>query len=217
MQRLWHEDAERYQVFPLDDRLIERIRSPRPRVTKRKAVHVWRSPMRLVRSVSPSVIDRSHRFVARIAGPLEARARQGVILSNGGLNGGYSLFVLDDHLHYVSNFLGKEHFVLRAQEPLPAGEVSIELDWRRSGRFAGDVRLIQNGACVGQMHVPRTNPVFYAVNEGLEIGSDSGVAVWPGYTAPFLFNGRMIEVSLDLRGPEHVDPAAEARIAQYRQ
>ncbi|MEZ5651189.1 MAG: arylsulfatase [Burkholderiaceae bacterium] len=214
LQRLWHEDAERFQVFPLDDRMTERMSMPRPRVVKRKAVHVWRSPMRLVRSVSPSVVDRAHRFVARIDG---GQAPRGVIVSNGGLNGGYSLFVHEARLHYVSNFLGKEHFVLRADQALPKGEVVVELDWLRSARFAGQAVLRQNGVEVGRLEIPRTNPVFYAVNEGLEIGSDSGVAVWPGYDAPFVFSGRIIEVSLDLRGPEHVDAAAEARAANYRQ
>ena len=65
--------------------------------------------------------------------------------------------------------------------------------------------------------VPATNPVVYAVTEGLEVGSDSGIAVWPGYASPFDFTGRIVSVVLDLGGDQALDHQAEAALAMLRQ
>jgi arylsulfatase A-like enzyme len=214
LQQRWHEDAQRYQVYPLDDRLIERMIAAKPRVTKNKDTYVYRSPLRLPRSVSPSVINRSHHIEAEIT---VTAGDHGAIVSNGGLNGGYALVLLDGHLTYVSNFLGKQHHVIRAGRPAPEGDVSILLDWVKTDLFAGDVTLWQNGEPVGAGHVPISNPATYAVNEGLEIGSDTGVAVWPRYRSPFEFTGRIREVRLHTKGPAHHDAEAESRRATYQQ
>ena len=136
LQQRWHEDAQRYQVYPLDDRLIERMLAAKPRVMKSKATHVYRSRLRLPRSVSPSVINRSHHIEADVVVEL---GDEGAIVSNGGLNGGYALVLLDGHLTYVSNFLGKQHHVIRADRPAPEGDVSLLVDWVKTDLFAGDV------------------------------------------------------------------------------
>ena len=74
-----------------------------------------------------------------------------------------------------------------------------------------------DGDPVATGHVERTNPVIYAIAEGLEIGSDTGTPVWPGYESPFPFTGGIVEVVLGTAGAEHVDPAAEDRIARHVQ
>jgi len=81
----------------------------------------------------------------------------------------------------------------------------------------GEVSLYQNGELVGQGSISRTNPVVYAVAEGLEVGSDTGTPVWPGFSSPFRFTGRIIEVSLNTMGQLNIDQDAEERMARYRQ
>ncbi len=216
LKAMWEEDAERYHVFPLDDRVIARSMEPRPRVVRKKARYRFRTRVRLTRATSPSVINRSHHLGARIIVP--EQGAEGVIISNGGMQGGYSLFVQDGHVLYASNLLGRTHSLLRSAEPIPTGaEVDVSLRWTKTAEFAGDAELFVDGAPMGRMHVPATNPVLYAVGEGLEIGSDGGSPVHPTYTAPFTFTGQIVEVTLNAKGPEHVDPEAEARIARYMQ
>ena len=143
---------------------------------------------------------------------------EGVLVSNGGLQGGYTLAVHDGHVVYVSNYLGREHHVVRSDEPIPTGRrVEIVMQWRRTTPFAGDVTLSVDGAPSGRGHVARTNPVIYAIAEGLEVGSDTGTPVWSGYVSPFRFTGAIVEVVLGTAGAEYVDPEAEDRIAQYVQ
>jgi arylsulfatase len=142
---------------------------------------------------------------------------EGVLASNGGLQGGYTLCIHQGHLTYVSNFLGHEHYVVRAQRPLPTGRIEVIMNWKKTDSFAGEVSLYQNGEFVGKGLISRTNPVVYAVAEGLEIGSDTGTPVWPGYSSPFSFTGHIIELSLNTTGQLTIDHDAEERIARYRQ
>ena len=142
---------------------------------------------------------------------------EGVLASNGGLQGGYALVLHDGHLVYVSNYLGREHTVVRSPDPLARGRVEVAMQWRKTAPFAGDVTLLVGGDPVATGHVERTNPVIYAIAEGLEIGSDTGTPVWPGYESPFLFTGGIAEVVLGTAGAEHVDQEAEDRIARHVQ
>jgi hypothetical protein len=170
--------------------------------------------VRLGRSTSPNVINRSHNITARIVAP--DGGAEGVIVSNGGLDGGYARFVQDGKLKYVSNFLGSEHF-LTSSEPLPKGEVIVTMSWEKSGEFADKVTLTQNKEVVGTGNVPRTNPVAYAASEGLEVGSDSIIPTWPGYKPPFAFTGKIDRVVVNTTGAKYVDPEGEARRAMMRQ
>jgi arylsulfatase len=212
---LWWAQAGKYNVLPLDDRLIERLTAWRPPVFEERDIYTYNAPLRLGRPTSPSVINRSHNITAKIVVP--DGGAEGVIVSNGGLDGGYSLFVQEGRLKYVSNFLGREHFVVEADRPLPAGEVVVTMRWEKTDKLAGQVTLFQNQKKVGELTVPRSNPVGYAATEGLEIGSDSIVPVWPGYASPFAFSGKIVTVVINTTGPRYVDPDGEARAAMLRQ
>jgi arylsulfatase len=216
LQAMWLEDAQKYNVLPLDDRVIARSLEPRPRVVQRKDQYSFRTPIRLTRATSPSVINRSHHIAATVAVP--AGGGEGVIISNGGMQGGYSLWLAEGHVFYASNYLGRTHTLLQSAEPHPVGVAfDISLSWVKTGEFAGTATLFVDDHPVGEIHVPNSNPVLYAVGEGLEIGSDSGSAVHPSYTSPFPFTGTIHQVVLNTKGPEHVDPEAEDRIARYMQ
>ena len=58
----------------------------------------------------------------------------GVLFSHGGRFGGHSLYVKDNRLHYVYNFLGSEQQKIDATEDLPIGENMILAANFREGR-----------------------------------------------------------------------------------
>ncbi|MEZ5281728.1 MAG: arylsulfatase [Acidimicrobiales bacterium] len=214
LQQLWHEDALRYNVYPLDDRALERASEPRPRVVERRDEYVFSGPIRLVRSVSPNIINRSHNIEVDFE---FAPGVEGVLMSNGGLQGGYTLCVSDGHLVYVSNYLGRDTFVVRSVEPIPPGRHTAIMSFEKTQPFAGEVTLWLDGHMAGQGSVERTNPIIYSVGEGLEVGSDAGTPVWSQYQSPFTFTGRLHRAVLRTNGPISFDGGAEDRIAMYRQ
>lgn len=212
---LWWAEAGKFQVLPLDDNLIAKLAARRPTVVEDRSVYTYYWPVKLVRSASPWVKNRSHTITADIEIP--AGGAEGVIISDGGLDGGYSLCVKDGMLCYVSNYLDRTRYVATSDKPLPEGKVNVRMQFEKTVEFAGKVTLFVNGDKAGEVDVEKTNPFAYAVAEGLEIGSDSTSPVWPEYEPPFQFTGTIRKVELRLEGEAEYDPEAQARIALYKQ
>lgn len=212
---LWWAEAGRYQVLPLDDNLAGKLAARRPSVVEPRDVYTYHSRVRLVRSATPSVKNMSHTIDADITIP--ASGAEGVLVSDGGRDGGYSLCVQNGHLCYVSNYLSREYYVITSHDPLPTGDVSVKMEFERTADFAGKVTLYIGGAAVGEGEVARTNPLAYAVAEGLEIGSDSTSPVSTDYESPFEFTGTINKVELRIEGIEQFDSEAQARMIQYKQ
>lgn len=212
---LWWAEAGKYQVLPLDDDLVARLGARRPKVIEDRDVFTYYGPIRLVRAATPQVKNLSHSIAADIEVPTEGA--EGVIVSDGGLDGGYSLCVKDGALCYISNYLNREHTVIRSAAALPEGEVNVRLQFVKTVDFGGTATLFVNGEKAGEGEVARTNPMVYAVAEGLEVGSDSTSPVWPEYEPPFRFTGTIKKVVIRLEGETQDDPESQARMAQYRQ
>lgn len=212
---LWWAEAGRYNVLPLDDNVVMRLLCEKPQVFEERGTYTFHSPVRMVRPGSPDVRNRSHVITADINVP-EGGA-EGVVVSNGGIDGGYALCVMDGRVHYVSNYLGREHFVVSCEKPVPEGPVTLRLEFERTDEFAGKVTIYVNDEKAAEGDIPRTNLVVFAAAEGFEVGSDSTSAVWPRYRPPFNFTGKIREVVLSVEGEPHRDPEAEARVANHQQ
>ena len=215
LRDLWWAEAGKHQVLPLDDNLLGKMAGDKPRVVEDRDTYTYFWPVKLVRSASPQVKNVSHVINADIKIP-EGGA-EGVIVSDGGLDGGYVLCIKDRLLCYVSNYLNREHYVATSDKPVPSGEVSVRMEFEKTVDFAGNVTLYINGDKVGGAEVKRTNPLAYAVAEGLEIGSDSTSPVWPEYTPPFNFTGTIKKVELRLKGGAAYDAEGFTRMAQFKQ
>ncbi len=212
---LWWAEAGMHKVLPLDDSIVARMLTPRPHVLEERDTYTYHSPVKLVRPGSPDVRNRSHTITAEVEIP--RGGAEGVIVSNGGFDGGYTLCVKDGRLHYVSNWLAREHYVVTSDSAVPEGGVTLRMEFHSTGDFAGGVTMYMNGRKVGEGHIPHTNLAVYAVAEGLEVGSDSTSAVWPEYRPPFEFTGKIKRVEIRMEGPGHNDPEGDWRVAHYRQ
>ncbi|WP_435198694.1 arylsulfatase [Janibacter sp. GS2] len=193
---LWWEEARQYQVLPLDDSLLARLDVKRPSVFEPRSRYTYRGRIRLPRPASPDVRDRSHTITARFV--VTEDPAEGVLVSNGGLDGGYTLCLHAGAVHYVNNFLGRTHSTVSSEQPLRPGEHTAEVRFERTGKHAGRATLSLDGAVAGTVEIPATNPIAYAATEGLEVGSDSTSPIWPAYAPPFTFTGQIVEVTIDV-------------------
>lgn len=215
---LWWAEAERFQVLPLDDSLVARLLVERPRVFEPREVYSYTGRVRLTRQGSPVLRDCSYAISADVEVP---NGVEGVIVSYGGADGGLTLCVLDGHVHYVSNFLGRAHTVASSADPLAAGPHTIDVLFDRTAPNAGDVRLYVDGALQATASVPRLNAIAFSSSEGLEVGSDTVSPVWPSYHSPFDFTGTIRRVVVSTpNGGEPLTPEAargEQRMAESLQ
>jgi arylsulfatase A-like enzyme len=214
----WWEDAERYQVLPLDDSLLARLLVKRPTVFEPRDVYMYSTRLRLPRQGSPVIRDRSFTIHAEIATTADT---EGVIVSYGGSDGGITLCILEGHVHFVSNFLGRNHYQISSLGSLPAGEHTVFVEYQRTSPHRGNARLTINAELQGSIEVERTNPVTLSPSEGLEIGSDGVSPVSPAYRSPFNFTGTIHNVTITTPGAEAAPTPgsinADNRVAMLRQ
>jgi arylsulfatase A-like enzyme len=196
---LWWKEARRYQVLPLDDTLLERLMTKRPQEFEQRESYVYNGRFKLSRPASPETRDRSYTIEVEVEIPEEGA--EGVIVSNGGLDGGYTLCVLDGKVHFVSNFLGRHRDTVSSAVRIAPGRHLIVVHFERTAPHAGRAELIVDAESHGFVDIEKTNPVAYASAEGLEIGSDSTSAVWDRYEPPFEFTGIINQVKISTGSP----------------
>ncbi|WP_433760391.1 arylsulfatase [Nocardia sp. CA-135398] len=216
---LWFYEAGANQAFPLDDRsAVEVLTTPRPQLAPPRNRYVYRpGGAEVPESVAVNIRNRSYSIGALVDIPGADAA--GVLFAHGGRFGGHTLYVKDNRLHYVYNFLGTEEQRIVATEELPTGEnvilaASFDKDGEDPpGTAHGTLTLFHGERKVGEGRI-RTQPgKFTIAGEGLSAGRDTAEAVTDDYpgTAPWAFTGGTLHrVAVDVSGEPYVDLEREA-------
>lgn len=203
MQDLWWVEAARHNVLPLDWRGTERLNGElqgRPTLGGNTQTYTYYSgQVGLPNEASPRVLNKSWRITADVQVPADA---EGMIITQGGLTGGYGLYLRDGKPTFSYNYLNLDRFILTADQPLPAGEAQIVVDFDYDGGGVGKgakVTISVNGQEAAQGRMSRTVPLQFSLGEGLDIGEDVGSAVDFTYPLPFKFSGTIEKVVVDLK------------------
>src|SRR4029077_4836041 len=103
---LWYAEAGANGAFPLDDRgPIEILTTPRPVLTAPRDTYIYYPDTGEVpESQAVNVRNRSYSIGALVDIP--PRGAEGVLFAHGSRFGGHALYVRDNRLHYVYNFVG---------------------------------------------------------------------------------------------------------------
>ncbi|MER6251435.1 arylsulfatase [Streptomyces sp. NPDC001584] len=223
---LWFYEAGVNHALPLDDRAaLEILSTPRPRLTPPRNRYTYRpGGSEIPEAVAVNIRNRSYAIGALVDVP--GPDARGVLFAHGGRFGGHALFVRDNRLHYVYNFLGTDHQLITATEELPTGEklilaASFEKDGEVSpGVATGVLSLYHGDRKVGEGRIKTQPGRFTLAGEGLTVGRDSGEAVtdhYPG-TAPWAFTGATVHrVAVDVSGEPYIDLEAEAQAMLARE
>ncbi|MCX5208835.1 arylsulfatase [Kitasatospora sp. NBC_00240] len=223
---LWFYEAGVNQALPLDDRsALEILSTPRPQLTPPRNRYTYRpGGSEVPEAVAVNIRNRSYTVGALVDIP--GPGASGVLFAHGGRFGGHALFVRDNRLHYVYNFLGIDHQLITATEELPTGEklilaASFEKDGETSpGVATGILSLYHGDHKVGEDRIKTQPGRFTLAGEGLVVGRDSGEAVtdhYPG-TAPWAFTGATLHrVAVDVSGDPYIDLETEAQAMLARE
>ena len=199
LKALFDAQAKLYNVYPLDDRTLERMDAvTRAIVGGRSKFDYTQGDVGIAESASPPVKNRSHRIVAALNIPAEASVHtiDGVIVASGGRFGGYSLYIKDGRLHYTYNYLGLAQYDIESPENLPRGQVKVDFEFVRTGPQAGRGILSVNGRSVAKGFITQTVPRRFGLGDTFDIGSDYGSPVTDKYTVPSVFPGRIESVEV---------------------
>ncbi|WP_448700968.1 arylsulfatase [Mucilaginibacter sp. AW1-3] len=206
LQDLWWVEASKYNVLPLDWRAVERLNSKlmgRPSLTGDRTQFIYYAgQIGVPDAASPRILNRSWGITANVTIP--DNGAEGMIVTQGGLEGGYGLYIRDGKLTFVYNFLGRERYSFTSGSALPKGKAEIKMDLIYKGA-AGEmgkgatVTLTVNGTQEASGEMPKTIPIQISLGEGLDIGMDVGSPVDFSYKLPFKFTGTIDKVVVDLK------------------
>ena len=110
-----------------------------------------------------------------------------MLFAHGSRFGGHALYVKDNRLHYVYNFVGMHEQRIDATEDLPTGEnlllaATFDKDRRGPARHrAGTLTLYHGDRKVGEGRIKTQPGKFTSPAKGLCVGRDSGEPVTDDY------------------------------------
>jgi arylsulfatase A-like enzyme len=202
LKKLFDAEARRNNVYPL-----EPGRTPQPSVATGRTHFVFHEgDRRIPPASSPRLAGRAHRIDAEVMIP--ASGAEGVIIAQGGRQGGFTLYIKAGRVTYETSSFGHLTGSLVSSEPLGAGKASIVVEVspagavvERSGQPGALLRPIPvlarlqvNGKPAGEARFAG----FSGAGDTFDIGSDLVSPVSPKYSSPFAFTGKIDAVTIDL-------------------
>ena len=152
-----------------------------------------------------SLKNKSYAVTAEVNVPEDGV--EGVIVAQGGVTGGWSIYAKDGVPKYCYNFVGLNHYFVEGTQTLPAGTHQVRMEFAYDGgglAKGGTVTLYVDGNKVGEGRVDQTEPFVYSADETLDVGRDDASSVSKDYTPETSrFTGEVNWVEID------IDEAAE--------
>ncbi len=220
----WYAEAGKYNVLPIDGRGVPRIADERPVIAiNRTRYTYYPGTQEVPTNAAVKILNRPHSIVADVEIP--AGGAEGILLSHGGIDGGFSFYVKDGKLHWVHNYVSRALYHVESSENVPTGRhqlgfefgVTDKPDFANGKGSPGIAKLFIDGKLVGQIDVPVTTPFAFELGGGVTCGSAHKSPVTPDYRPPFEFTGKIYNVTVDVSGQLIEDKEAEMRIAMARQ
>ncbi|HLN17288.1 MAG TPA: arylsulfatase [Acidimicrobiales bacterium] len=222
MKDLWFYYAGIYKGLPLDDRAaIEQILAERPLGGPLRAQYTYYpNAADVPESAGVAIGGRSYTIAAGVT--LDSADAEGVLFAHGGVAGGHSLYVKDQHLHYAFNWVGTVLQTVSSAGQLAPGPHVVTAEFTATGRSeradmpgaAGTLTLFVDDEAVGSDQIVTQPGAFCLIGDGICVGRDSASPVTPDYAdrGTFPFTGGTIDkVVIDVSGDRYIDHEAQVR------
>ncbi len=215
LEELFWEEANKYQVLPLDATVATRVVAPRPNLSAGRTAFTWSGEITgTPNGDAPSILDASYTYKADVDVP--EGGGDGMIVTQGGRFGGYGFYVLKGKPVFLYNFVDLERFRWEAPDVLSAGKHTLEFDFKYDGLGLGTLAfnnvsgigrggtgvLKVDGQEVARRTIPHTIPLIMQWDENFDIGADTGTPVDDrDYRVPFRFTGKLDKLTLKIERP----------------
>ncbi len=207
LQALFMSEGEKYNVLPIDDRVIERMNpalAGRPDLLgDRTSLTLYDGMDGMLENTFMNVKNRSKTITAELEIP-EGGAN-GVILAQGGRFGGWCLYMKDGKPVYTYNFLGLERFTVASDTEVPVGAATVVLDFVYDGGGLGKggmATLSVNGETVAEGRIGKTQPLIFSADETADVGLDNQTPVAEDIGIgrdETRFSGKIHKITLDVK------------------
>jgi arylsulfatase len=147
LQLLFYAEAAKYNVLPIDNSKTERLDPAiRPSLTRGRTSFSYTEGMtRIPEGATPDIKNKSWTLTAEVVIP-ESRAASapgvapevsGMIITHGGLFGGWALYLDKGKPVFHYNFVGVAHYPVASQDALTPGKHTIKMDFAYDGGGIG--------------------------------------------------------------------------------
>jgi hypothetical protein len=209
MQQIWTLEASKYQVFPLDDRILPRLAGPKPNYTPDRTEFTYTGVLTEVpfpgTGGAPPVLNRS--YTAEVEIPQSGA--EGMLVGYGGRFAGYSFYLLKSKPVFTWNLLQLARVKWRGEQALASGKHTLVFDWKYDGPGlgkGGTGTLSVDGKVVDSHPMPRSLPITMGWTDVFHVGTDVGTPVDDAdFQSPFPFTGKLEKLTIKV-GPEQLTP-----------
>ena len=230
MQQIFIKEANKYQVFPLDNSLATRMVTPRPSVTAGRNEFTYSGVLTgIPMGDAPSLIAASYTITAEVEVPEDGG--EGMMATQGGRFGGWGFYLLKGKPVFVWNLLDLKRDRWEDVKALAPGKHTLFFDFKydglgfatlafnnRSGLGQGGTGVLKvDGQEVVSKKMEHTIPVILQWDETFDIGADTGTPVDDhDYQVPFKFTGKLNKLTLKIERPQ-LTPEDEKRLKEDSQ
>lgn len=209
MVDLWWDEAESFNVLPLDDRGTELFVLRREdRVPPSKPQRFLENTPHLERFKVPDIRNRSFEIAGKVN---IGSSSEGVLVASGARTGGIVLYIADGNLVFEYNFMGSST-ILSSDRKLDPGECELGVSYRKTAENHGIATLyVTNGDArdhLGEVEIdtlPHRQTMY-----GMDVGKDLGPTVSEKYVGPFAFTGDLEWIEFRLENDrDDLEAAAE--------
>jgi arylsulfatase A-like enzyme len=206
LQRLWLIEAVKYNVVPLDDRFVERglpESAGRPTLIQGKRQLLFSGMGRLTENSVVMLKNTSFSVTAEVDVP-EAGA-EGVIVAQGGVTGGWTLYAKGGRPKYCYNFFGLERYYAEGEQAIPPGTHQVRLEFAYDGGGigkGGTATIYVDGVACGDGRIEQTEAFLFSADETTDVGNEFGSPVTTDY-GQRKFSGEVKWVELDVGLDDH--------------
>ena len=216
LQAIFMTEAQKYQVFPLDNSILPRLLTPRPSAVAGKTEFTYQGEnANIPVGNAPSILNKDYTITAEITVP--KGGAEGMIATMGGRFGGYGLFLQKGKPVFAYNLLDLERYRWEGGiggkvgedlfgRALKPGKHTIVFDFKYDGPGPGKGGtgvMTVDGKEFAKKTIPHTIPMLMAIDETFDIGSDTRTGVDDSYKLPFRFTGTIDKLTYKL-GPNQM-------------
>ncbi len=212
MQEIFMKEAVKYNVLPLDDRVLERLNATavgRPDLMQgRNQLVVYDGMTGMSENVFINL--KNHSFSLDAEAEIPAGGANGALIAQAGKFGGWSFYLKDSKPMFTYNWLGQHQYTIEAPKALAAGPAKIRFDFAIDGGGpgkGGTGTITVNGEQVAQGRIDKTQAFCFSADEGVDVGCDQGTAVSSNYEVPFKFTGKLGKIVVELKPATAEDQA----------
>jgi arylsulfatase A-like enzyme len=202
LQELFLVEAQKYQVFPLDNSILARLLTPRPSATAGRTEFTYSGEISGIPDGSaPNTLGKSYSITAEVEIP--QGGAEGMLNTEGGRFGGYGLYLVKGKPVFSYNLLAVEHFRWEGADALTPGKHTILFDFKYDGPGfgkGGTGVLSVDGKEVDRKTIPHTIPFLMTIDESFDVGVDTRTGVDDAdYQPPFRFTGKLDKLTVNLK------------------